>query len=224
MAYVLIDCCPAPEALADELQILKAATGCTFASIYRGTDAADLLAQCGKHDQAWLYANLPAGQANRPGGSTHELFNDGVAYPGAWGAKLEYWQCGIDLDDAHVAAFCAAARERGWTVTVTYPTSPVEYHHVNFRYEPHAAPPFKLLKHGSRGPRVVKLTRRLHYIRHRNGPPFLRRRFWKFKDEVVDAVKEFQREHHLKPDGVVGIHTWEQVQRTFRHQRQRREQ
>lgn len=219
MSYTLIDCCPAPDGLAEELKILKAASGCAFASIYRGTDAADLLAQCGKHDQAWLYNNLPPGVANPPGHSTHELFNDGVAYPGPDGMKLEYWQVGLDIDDAHVEGFCAAARGRGWVATITYPGSAVEHHHVNFRFEPHAAPPFKPLRHGSRGPRVVRLTRRLHFIHHPGGHAYLHRRYWKFKDPVVAAVKDFQRDHkNLRVDGVVGIHTHEQIERTFRSQ------
>jgi hypothetical protein len=205
------------------LSEIAEAIGCTYASLYRGEDPnAQKYLDGGppgyKHNQAWIYANYPPGVANPPGRSTHELFNDGAAYPGFAGEKLEPWQLGIDVDDAHVQAFISEARRRGWVVTITYPGSAVEYHHVNFRFKPHTAPPFKPLHHGSRGSRVIKLSRRLHFIRHRTGAPFLSRRYFKFKLEVVEAVKEFQREHKLTADGVVGTHTHEQIERTFRHQ------
>lgn len=222
MSYELVDCCPVPKALVAELLELKKQTGCTFASIYRGTDAAGLLAQCGKHDQAWLYANLPAGQANSPGHSTHELRSDGVAYRGPSGRRLRYWQVGMDIDDAHVAAFCQAARMRGWIATITYPTSAVEHHHVNFRREP-VLKIFRPLKRGSRGPRVTRLTKRLAYIRSpHNGEHYLNGKRSIFDQSTVAAVRGFQLEHHLHPDGVVGPHTAAQIQVSFRRQRKAR--
>jgi hypothetical protein len=83
-------------------------------------------------------------------------------------------------------------------------------------------PPFKPLRHGSRGIRVVKLTRRLHYIRRTNGPAYLRRSYVKYKTDVVSAVRDFQRDHGLSDDGVVGEHTWEAIQKAFRKQRANR--
>lgn len=232
MKFTTVDCCPCPTGTSGDNMdkiIAKrlAASGATAASLYRGEDpnAAKYLtgaAPCYKHDQAWIYANYPPGVANPPYHSTHELFNDGAAYPVADGAKLEPWQLGQDIDDAHVDEYMAVARKEGAVVTRTYPTSPVEYHHVNDRFKPRFVPPFDPLGHGDRGIRVLKLTRRLHYIRHRNGAPFLSRPYGTYKLEVVEAVKEFQREHSLSADGVVGIHTFEQIERTFRHQWQRR--
>lgn len=221
MKYVLVDCCPLPKRLAPVVTLILHESGATLASGYRGTDAEGLLAKCGKHDQAWLYAHLPPGQANPPGRSTHELRSDAVAYRGPVGRPLRWWQCGLDLDDAHVASFIARARTHGWIVTVTYPTSPVEYHHVNFRKPPIL---YRAMKRGSRGPRVLRLTARLCYLRSpHTGKVYLEgKRRARFGSEVEAAVRAFQKDHHLHADGVVGAHTAAQVQVSFRRQRRHR--
>jgi lysozyme len=134
-AYSVIDDCPVPKPLFPILRKLEKETGANFESIYRGTDVEGLLEKFGKHDQAWLFANLPAGVANPPGRSTHELFSDGVPYPGPVGRKLVWWQCGIDINDADVDAVIEAARRHGWTLFRPYGAG-VEFHHVNFAHKP----------------------------------------------------------------------------------------
>jgi lysozyme len=135
LKYSVIDDCPTPKPLYPILRKLKKETGCVYQSIYRGTDVEKLLERHGKHDQAWLYTHLPPGTANPPGRSTHELDSDSVPYAGPVGRKLHWWQCGIDVDDAHVDAVIAAAKRHGWTLFRPY-GSGVEFHHVNFAHKP----------------------------------------------------------------------------------------
>jgi hypothetical protein len=175
-------------------------SGAHLQSCYRANDAAALLAKCGKHSQTWLYQHQGRPEqpnpANPPGRSTHELRSDGVAYPGPAGRKLLYWQVGIDVDDGHVQAFIRSAAKFGYRVTVTYPGSRSEYHHLNFRKMPVLKLP--ALKRGSKGPRVVNLTRRLK----RAG--FLKGARWNYDSVTEDAVKAFQKEYHQKVDGKWG--------------------
>lgn len=137
MRYKVIDGCPVPRALYPFALEIKRLSGCTYQSIYRGTDVAGLLARQHppKHTQAWLYANLPAGTANPPGRSTHELRSDGVPYAGPIGRRLDWWQCGLDIDDAHVDAAIRAAAHHGWKLYRPYGAG-VEYHHVNLHERP----------------------------------------------------------------------------------------
>ena len=225
MQFTVIDCCPVPTTgdFHKIVQMLLNEANTYLVSCYRGQDphAQKYLtggAPCYKHNQAWIYANYPPGVANPPGISTHECRNDGAAYPVPVGAKLEYWQVGLDVDTSGVHRFMEAGRRHGYVITQTYPGSAVEAHHVNFRFRPKYVPPFNPLNKGDHGRRVEKLTRRLHYIHERGNGPFLDRSYKEFKQPVVAAVKHFQQEHHLDPDGVVGIHTFEQIERTFRHQ------
>ena len=139
MRFCVIDGCPCPRPLYPVLRKLKAETGCTFNSIYRGEGARALLHRHGKHTQAELYQLFLAGQgapANPPGASTHELFSDAAAYPGVpRGERLRWWQCGLDVNDADVPKVIAAARRHGWHVFRPY-SSASEAHHVNFRRRP----------------------------------------------------------------------------------------
>lgn len=133
MRYAVIDGCPCPRPLYPILKKLKAETGCTFESIYRGDDVAALLHHYDKHTQAELYAELGPGVANPPDRGTHILIGDGVV--GVLHRKLPWWRCGIDVDDAHVDEVIAAARRHGWTLYRPYGTG-VEFHHVNFANKP----------------------------------------------------------------------------------------
>jgi peptidoglycan hydrolase-like protein with peptidoglycan-binding domain len=151
--------------------------------------------------------------ANPPGRSTHERFNDGVAYV-VWPAmfKLPVWGRGIDVQIDRVQAFCAEARREGFTVTATYPGSPKEAQHVNFRKQPKISLwDVRPLREGSRGPRVSLVVRLLwQAVDPQTGKPYLDPHVkpkGKFNPQVTSAVKAFQRDHHQLDDGVVGIHT-----------------
>src|SRR5262249_6733616 len=117
MQLAEIDECAAPPRLAAILADIKSKTGCSYASVYRGADAAAILNRFGKHTQQQLVDATPAqrvawgvsGTPDRPGTSSHELRSDGVAYMGPVGRPLRWWQCGIDVDDDHVASFISAA-------------------------------------------------------------------------------------------------------------------
>jgi hypothetical protein len=207
MKYTLVNCSPVPAPMAPIVSHLLRVSGASLQSAYRGTDASALLARCGKHDQAYLYngwvRRLPGfNPANPPGRSTHELRSDGIAYRGPVGRRLRWWQIGLDIDDAHVAAFIAAAAKDGWLVFRPYPSGS-EYHHVNFKKKPRIHLP--ALKRGQKAVRVRGLINLLHtcgYVKY----PLGQSRFF-FSEKIEDAVKKFQRAHHLKADGVVGSHT-----------------
>jgi hypothetical protein len=213
MEFTLIDNCPVPTELAEEIQQIKQLSGASLNSCDRSTDAEPLLLKCGKHSQKELYQmfcnHVPgANPANPPGHSTHERRNDGIAYPGPTGEALEYWQVGMDWNNPPAAM--EAARKRGWIATVTYPLSAHETQHVNFRKEPEAGVPNA--KPGSDGPAVHEITHVLATIRSPvNHQPYLPEAFSHYGDRVVDAVKRFQKDHHQKPDGVVGPHTATQL-------------
>jgi peptidoglycan hydrolase-like protein with peptidoglycan-binding domain len=221
MKFKVIDECPAPAGLAPELIVIKKqlAVPTLYESIYRGTDARALLARYGKHDQEYLYEHQGTqgiGPANPPGHSTHELFSDGVAYAIPDGHRIPQWCCGIDVRDEYVERFIAVARERGWIVTITYPTaSGSEHHHVNFRKRPVL---FLPLHRGDKGPRVEKLTRRLSYVLSpRTHEPYFDHKQNIFGPAVKEAVGAFQADHHLHRDGVVGPHTAHQLAVSTRH-------
>jgi len=140
--YTLVQGSPVPNKLAPFLRTILGESGAQLQSVYRGADAEDLLRRVGKHSQRQLYDGFRRGlpgynPANPPGFSTHELRNDGAAYS-QWprGGKIPWWAVGIDIDDAHVKSFIAAAKRHGWVVSQTYPHSRGEYHHVNFRKPP----------------------------------------------------------------------------------------
>lgn len=141
--YLTLDGCPCPKPLYPILKKLKAETGCTFESIYRGDDALALLHANGKHSQREIADATPAeraawgilGTPNPAGQSTHELFSDGVAYKGPVGRKLRWWQCGIDVDDAHIEVVMHAAARHGWKLKHPYRAG-VEFHHLNFAKRP----------------------------------------------------------------------------------------
>jgi len=95
-----------------------------------------------------------------------------------------------------------------------------EWWHVNCTAEPGDFPgPFKVLKHGMKGKRVVWYTKRLTFI-HPKGKKhgYLSRNFWKYKDAVVDAVKDFQRDQGLEVDGKIGEETAHRISAVFHKQ------
>lgn len=222
--YTTIDNCPVDDRFAPILRAIKSDCGCTYQSIYRGSDAGAQKYLTGgppgyKHNQAWIYAHYPPGVANPPGRSTHECRSDGSAYAGPVGRWLFWWQCGIDVDNAHVQAFIKAAAKHGWSVTITYPHSPVEYHHVNFRKLPNY---FKNLKRGSKGPRVRTISHRLTIIHDpATHKPYLEKSSWTYDIAVYAAICKFQKTHHQKVDGIYGVQTSRQLTASYRYWRKR---
>jgi peptidoglycan hydrolase-like protein with peptidoglycan-binding domain len=219
--YIVIDRCPVPERLAPCIQLVKNKSGQTLVSCYRGDDARELLRRNGKMSQQQLWDGWEARKpgfnpANRPGKSTHELRNDGVAYRGRAGRKLFWWQCGMDWTNSRgvVQAFKAA----GFQAAITYPTNPREQHHVNLRKEP-KIDIYKMrpLKRGSKGARVRHVTRMLCVIKDpTNGEPYLLEPSNTMTTRIVKAVKAFQRDHHQKADGIVGSQTRNQLGASYR--------
>ncbi len=150
-------------------------------------------------EQVYLYRLYQEGKGNLaaiPGTSNHGL---GIAVDLA-----EPWM--RDWLDEHGAKY-------GWKKTEAMS----EWWHVNF-VGGVDFPTFKTLRHGMRGPRVVKYTRRLAFIRKRTGKPYLARQHWKFKDEVVDSVRTFQKAYKLKVDGEIGPRTAARINGVFRRQ------
>lgn len=140
--YVDVQGAAVPRQLAAVIRPSLAATGATIFSCYRGSDpqGAAILHAHGKHTQQQLYdgwrRHLPGfNPANRPGTSTHELRSDSAAFPGPTGRHLAWWQCGMDIDDAHVNAFIAHLASRGVNAHRPYGYGS-EYHHVNLRTLP----------------------------------------------------------------------------------------
>ena len=218
MDFVVIDNCPVPAQLADEVHRIKQLSGAHLNSCDRSPEAGAILHQCGKHSQQELYIAYSnhqpgANPANRPGTSTHARRNDGVAYPGHAGDHLDYWQVGMDWDNPPAAT--AAARSLGWIATVTYPQSAHEGQHVNFRKEPETGIPSA--KPGDDGADVREITHVLATVRSPiDGQPYLPEAFPHYGQRVIDAVKRFQKEHHQDVDGIVGPHTATQLAVTLR--------
>lgn len=232
MKYKLIDCKPVPAKLYDELVAVKSATGATLTSCLRTQDAVNYARSqgCTLSSQAELYDGFRRGlpgynPANPPGKSTHELLNDGVAFPGFAGAPLRYWQVGQDWGTGQAARLVvAAARSRGWQATITYPSNPREQHHVNFRKEP-LLRVFVPLKRGSHGRRVRRLRHALGFVHSpKTGKPYLAHpgKHTRFGENTEAAVRRYQREHGQAADGVYGQATHRQLKVSVRHAKKNR--
>ena len=120
---------------------------------------------------------------------------------------------------AEERSFTKAAAKLGWIVTSTYPKSPREVQHLNFRKDPE--PDFPIVHQGDTGPDVQKMTRVLATVKspvdHR---PYLPQAFPHYGPKVVAALKKFQKEHHQKPDGKMGPQTATQLAVAKRHHAQ----
>lgn len=213
MEFVVIDNCPVPAELGDEIRRIKEISGAHLNSCDRSPEAEPILRQHGKHSQRQLYDAFQrhepgANPANAPGQSTHERRNDGVAYPGDRGDQLEYWQVGMDWDNPSGAI--AAARQLGWIATTTYPHQSHEAQHVNFRKEPETGLPSP--KPGDDGADVKRITHVLATIRSPvNNQPYLPEAFPHYGPKVIEAVKRFQKEHHQEANGSIDAATVTQL-------------
>lgn len=230
MKYVLVDCCPVPAKLAPVIREVKRVSGQTLISCYRADDARALLEQCGKKSQAQLYYGwvhrLPGyNPANPPGRSTHELRSDARAYRLPAGTRLAYWMVGQDWTNA--GGVVKAYARLGYTASVTYPGDPREYHHVNLRKKPiFSIWKIRPLKRGMRGPRAYIVIKMLKVIKsHYTGRTYLPKSFENKRHygvTVASAIKDFQRDHHQKPDGIVGIQTRRQLGDSYRYWKNRK--
>lgn len=221
MQFTAVDGSPVPNpALPVVRAIKRRRPDLTLTSCYRGDDpgASRILKTFHKSTQAFLYwayqqrlRGVPgfgwANPANRPRFSTHECFNDGVAFPRIpAGSPIPAQFVGQDWSNGAAAA--QAAREEGYLCTLTYPTSARERQHINCRkgFRIHKAT-FRALKQGSHGPRVKDLKRRLHFLGYFRGKDMS----GGFGPTLAGALTAFQKDHALKPDGVYGIHTHHQL-------------
>lgn len=124
------------------------------------------------------------------------------------GKSRHGWGIAVDCaeDAVHHAATIDAIGERyGWSKK--WSDAPWEPWHNTFKdgvRVPMWTPHYKL---GSYGPNVRLLTGRLQHL------GYTKRRWWKYNEVVVAAVKAFQRKNHLKVDGVAGPMTWYAIKR-----------
>ena len=77
MEFAIIDNCPVPKELADEILAIKAESGASLNSCDRSPEAEPILKKCGKQSQKQLWDGFRLGlpnynPANPPGKSTHE--------------------------------------------------------------------------------------------------------------------------------------------------------
>lgn len=183
---------------------------------------------------AWNAAGGPAANGLRPTGSASSyrtyaqqvyfwnLYQSGkgnlAAYPGT---SNHGWGIAVDLAEEWMRHWIDEhGAKYGWGKT----EAPTEWWHVNYAGGV-SFPTYHPLRLGSRGTRVKKLTKRLAYIhrtKHHGGDAYLRRWYWKFKKPVVRAVRNFQRDHGLTVDGIVGPHTEHRIDAVFHKQYQRR--
>jgi len=181
---------------------------------------------------AWNAPGGPADAGLRPTGSMssyrtydeqvylYKLYLEGkgalAAVPGTsnhgWGVAVDLAEPWMrDWIDQHGARY-------GWKKTEALS----EWWHVNYVGGVHF-PTFRPLSYPrSRGRRVVRYTKRLKFIRKRNGQRYIKRWYWRFKKPVRWAVKDFQRDHGLKDDGVIGAKTGSKIDAVFRRQWRRR--
>jgi hypothetical protein len=143
-----------------------------------------------------LYREGQGSLAAEPGTSNHGL---GIAID-----LKEPWM--RDWIDEHGA-------EYGWRKTEAMS----EWWHVNY-VGGVDFPTFETLRKGARGLRVVRLTKRLAFIRRKSGRAFIKRWYWRYKLPVVDAVRDFQRAYKLKVDGQIGPKTAAKINGVFKRQ------
>jgi hypothetical protein len=88
----------------------------------------------------------------------------------------------------------------------------------------HVATGARLVRRGDSGPAVERLTRRLSFVRSEStGHPYLDGARGRLGPDAEAALKAFQREHRLDPDGVYGADTQHALARAIQHERARRQ-
>lgn len=177
-----------------------------------------MLKRFGKHDQSYLYwgwlRRLPGfNPANAPGFSPHECRSDGVFPPGyRRGSKIPPMLVGQDWSNGH--HIVQVYRSMGVPAVMPY-NSPFERQHVDIARIVKGK--FDLVLHpGDHDKAVHKLKTQLAFcVRpHTNGRVryfTLANRAPGYGPDLEKAVKQFQHDHGLTPDGIVGEQTWAQL-------------
>lgn len=219
MQFAVIDSCPVPVQAAPMVARVKAASGETLNSCFRGEEAKALLKRLGKMDQPtlyWGYVNRLPGfnPANPPKNSPHECYSDGVSPPGySRGTRIPDIMCGQDWSNGpRVISFY---QSQGIPAYRPYMAGN-EVQHVGMGKIPKTG---VWLNVGMRDKKVIDLKRRLAFVPRpkKNGgrpyytPDAAARKSNVFTDELEKAVKFFQRDHGMVGDGVVGPATWAQL-------------
>lgn len=179
---------------------------------------------------AWNAPGGPADAGLRPGGpissyrtyaeqeETWAIYQAGGNLAAVPGTSNHGWGLAIDCPNSWEQSWLSAhGAAYGFRKTEAFS----EPWHWNF-VGGVSFPTFKTLKHGSRGPRVVKYTKRLAFIHRRKGAPYLPRFFFKFKQPVVEGVRAFQRSYKLTIDGEIGPRTAAKINAVFLRQYKRR--
>lgn len=124
----------------------------------------------------------------------------------------------VDLKEPWMRAWIDEhGAEYGWKKT----EAPSEWWHVNF-VGGVDFPSFELMKKGSDGKRVERITKRLAFIHQPGGDAYLDRAYENFKQPVEDAVKKFQKDQKLGSDGVIGPKTAARINAVFHRQYEER--
>jgi len=180
---------------------------------------------------AWNASGGPASADLRPTGSMssyrtydeqvylYRLYQEGrgnlAAVPGT---SNHGWGVAVDLAEPWMRSWMDEhGAKYGWRKTEALS----EWWHINY-VGGVSFPTFKTLKKGSRGKGVVHYTRRLAYIHRPSRGAYLKRWYWKYKQPVVEAVRDFQRHYGLSVDGQIGPETAAKIHAVFHRQYHRR--
>lgn len=232
MKFAEIDRCAVPQVIANEVTEVKRRTGATLNSCDRSDAAEAILNRNGKSTQEQLYLGFIRGlpgynPANKPGQSTHERRNDGVAFRGPVGMLLPAWKVGQDWQPSEVPDILRAYAQLGWRATLTYPGNPRETQHVNVVSKGRDFVPFRVIRRGSRGAKVAYVRWALGFVHDPDThKPYLpksqrlkaltRKQDRTFGEQLEAAVKRFQRDWGQRPDGVYGRQTDAQLKSRVR--------
>jgi lysozyme len=217
--FVVLDGCPVPVEAAGFISEAKRRSGQSLNSCFRGAEAKALLAKLGKKDQATLYwgwvRRLPGyNPANPPRLSTHECFCDGLFPPGYRRGQRIPPEC-VGQDWTNGSRVVGVYRSMG--IPAVLPYSDVrERHHVGIPRPPKAFDKARpTLQPGDKSVWTISLQNKLSFVAMpRSGG----RRYFTGKKRGLTygpitqrAVMAYQHDHGLRPDGVVGDHTWNQL-------------
>jgi len=177
---------------------------------------------------AWNAPGGPADAGLRPGGDDSsyrpldrqqyfwDLYISGRGNLAATpGTSNHGWGIAVDIPNAWEQEWMREhGAKYGWQKTEAF-SEPWHWTYVGGV----SFPTFETLRHGDKGKRVARFSMRLRFI-HPKGSRhgYLRRPFWKFKDRMVDAVEDFQRDQEMKVDGVIGPRTAARINGVFKRQ------